>query len=91
MPIDSHAVAERANLIRHRLYAEVIEKDPSLIQQALDMILRDNASGHSTFGTRIWAYILTKEPEQTIQYMLDPGQVGQLRIRPVRAAVRAAV
>ena len=76
--MNSHAIAERAGLIRHRNYVAQIKKDPELIKQAREMIERAEKSDAETVGLRLWRLVLNEPVQSIIDYMLNEGEVGQL-------------
>ena len=76
--MDSHAIAERASLIRHRLYAQEIERDPGLLAAAAEFVAKTQETRDDTFGIRVWKYLLTQPVSDLLDRMLDQGEMGQI-------------
>ncbi len=76
--MNSHAITERAGLIRHRGYVPRIRNEPELIQRAREIIESAEASKLETLGLRLWKLVLNEPIQGVIDHMLDEGEVGQL-------------
>jgi hypothetical protein len=55
---NAHDVAERARLISHNRYVEIIDHDPSLLHKAKGMLERGVAENGGTMGQRLWLIIM---------------------------------
>jgi hypothetical protein len=75
--IDSHAIAEQARLLSHRLYADAVRHDPDLIGLAKSRIEADLAGG-GTLGHKLWQLLLEKPRDTIIEGMLQDSELGRL-------------
>lgn len=76
--VTSHDVAERARLISHRIYAEQIELQPQLIDEARGFLERGIAENGGTMGHNLWQLILTRPWSQVRDRMLQDDAEGRL-------------
>lgn len=76
--MDAHEINERFRLLTHRVYAQRIDEDPTLIARAATAIQQTIEHGEPTLGERMWSALLTL-PATTIKAsMLDCGPEGRL-------------
>src|SRR5690349_962632 len=75
--IDSHRIAEHARLLSHRIYAERLQEDPSLLEAAR-AAMSCTTSDTRTVGEEIWLRLLRAELREIIRDMLDEGEQGRL-------------
>ncbi|WIW88056.1 hypothetical protein K3M67_14000 [Sphingobium sp. V4] len=74
---DSHAIAEYARWLSHKLYAEAICRDPSLIVRAKAAI-EAAVDGGGTLGQKLWELLLRKHRDDIIEAMLQDSELGSL-------------
>jgi hypothetical protein len=76
MRIDSHAINERFRLLTHRIYAEALARDPSLLDRARMIVSERLGSDIVTFSDRMWATLLTLTVEDVRQAIVQEGPEG---------------
>lgn len=76
--MDSHEIAEQARILSHKRYAEVINTDRCLLDEARDMLERAIDEHGGTEGHRMWVSLLNDTWPQICQQMLSDCPEGRL-------------
>jgi hypothetical protein len=76
--MNGHDIAERARLLSHRRYAEVIDSNPDLIMQAREAIAVSISHGGGTMGQDLWGLVLRRTWPEIRKRMLADDAEGRL-------------
>lgn len=76
--MDAHETNEQFRLLTHRIYAQHIDRDPSVIDCAATLIRATVDRGAATLGERMWFALLTMPMDIIKAAMLHPGPEGRL-------------
>lgn len=77
-PISSHEVAERARLISHRIYADKVDLDTTIIGHARQFLDSGILANGGTTGQQLWQLILRRPWPQVRERMLRDDAEGRL-------------
>jgi len=77
-PINAHDILERERLIRTRVHADHIRRNPKLLDDARAHVGRGSETGRCSSGNVLWQKLLRLDVEQVIAAMLADNPDGQL-------------
>lgn len=71
--LDSHAVGERFRLLTHLIYSDAIDRDPSLVERAREIVAQRLLSDDAAFSDGMWAVLLERPVDEVRRAITNEG------------------